>query len=1126
MSLSVRPVPDRTPGAPEPLTTPTVSEMFRRLWKAPVQTRAARSVEYFGYLDFVLGIIILVAPYWAASLLHLPALPAQDANYLHLVGLLVSGLGMLYIVSGRLNAEGFVVASLLDRPLVPAIMALLWYRHILPGPLAVAFSISDFGGFLWTFSAWRADARNGQNTGGPEFQGQARAARSVEIFGWLLVVFGSVILIAPYWVASLLHLPALPVEGPNYFQLAGLLVGGLGMLYVVGGSLNSQGFVFATLLDRPLVPMIMAVLWHRNLIPGPLALAFSITDFSGFCWTLSAWQADVPYSHDTGRVPLIAKWVAGFFGFISGVVRNARTFHPDGRVFRGTVRSLQPTDASLARASEQLAGSVLLRIGMGLMKKGMPGWLADHIPDAPSIASRFFTATEPGEIRLERHPAEDLDLLCTAGGDRLWKLIVNLATGGKMYGLDQFDYFQNLYFAQVPYKIDDGKLDVWVRFVPDLGDSRWTVGSPKDGVAREDVLNKAVANHAVVRVEVQRVGDTRAPFIPIAEIRIEEEISLDQETLHFDPIEGRGFSPHGFLTDLRKSVYPSSVQSRPPSQPERAHRENESIVRRLSRYFNERPITALEGGIPVMNVSAGTSVPSHGKRRWVGIALFVCLAAVVVFALYAVERFTRDRPVDYADDVLHFERGSTGGEKMDGIPYWYWVALPELFPEYLPDKKRGRGYSSFGMIYGEGDDPRYALPYGMSMRNVRGIDVVYLNCGSCHIGTVRDAPGAPARVIPGMPAHGFDLGAWGTFLTSIPLDQKFTGQRLVDQIRAMQDNPHRLVDKPDLINRLILRYLAADLMRDQLIILRQRLAFIDTLTWGPGRVDTFNAPKALLNFPMQYADPKELMGNCDFPSIWNQGPRKGMQLHWDGNNTSVDERNLSAAFGTGAYPPNLDTDRVLRMAKYLETAKPPAYPYPIDTTLAAQGAPIYQEYCAGCHGWREAPFRNDPPHPDEHVGTVVPIGRIGTDRGRLDSYTWLLAVNQSTLYAGYEQDWGFNPPYPQRFSHFRKTNGYANAPLDGIWLRAPYLHNGSVPNLRELLQPAAARSKLFYRGNDVYDPQNVGFVSNVAEQEGRKFFAYDTTKRGNGNGGHEGPVYGTDLPSEQKRALIEYLKTF
>ena len=153
----------------------------------------------------------------------------------------------------------------------------------------------------------------------------------------------------------------------------------------------------------------------------------------------------------------------------------------------------------------------------------------------------------------------------------------------------------------------------------------------------------------------------------------------------------------------------------------------------------------------------------------------------------------------------------------------------------------------------------------------------------------------------------------------------------------MQDDPHRVIDKPDLLNRLIFKYAAVYLMREKLLVLGQRLSFIDTSTWGPGRVDTFNAPKALLNFPMDKADPKELMGNVDFPSVWNQEPRKGMQLHWDGNNTSVDERNLSAAFGTGAYPPNLDTDRVLRMAKYLETAHPLPYPYPIDQALAAQG---------------------------------------------------------------------------------------------------------------------------------------------------------------------------------------------
>jgi hypothetical protein len=66
-------------------------------------------------------------------------------------------LGMLYIVSGRLSAEGFVFASMLDRPLVPLAMGMLWYLDIIPGPLALIFSIQDFGSFLWAFKTWNTE---------------------------------------------------------------------------------------------------------------------------------------------------------------------------------------------------------------------------------------------------------------------------------------------------------------------------------------------------------------------------------------------------------------------------------------------------------------------------------------------------------------------------------------------------------------------------------------------------------------------------------------------------------------------------------------------------------------------------------------------------------------------------------------------------------------------------------------------------------------------------------------------------------------------------------------------------------------------------------------------------------
>ena len=84
----------------------------------------------------------------------------------------------------------------------------------------------------------------------------------------------------------------------------------------------------------------------------------------------------------------------------------------------------------------------------------------------------------------------------------------------------------------------------------------------------------------------------------------------------------------------------------------------------------------------------------------------------------------------------------------------------------------------------------------------------------------------------------------------------------------------------------------------------------------------------------------------------------------------------------------------------------------------------------------------------------------------------------------------------ERFSHFRKTFGYANSPLDGLWLRGPYLHNGSVPTLRDLLEPSDKRPVKFYRGYDVYDQKKVGFVSDVAEEKGREYFLYDTGQTG------------------------------
>ncbi len=486
-------------------------------------------------------------------------------------------------------------------------------------------------------------------------------------------------------------------------------------------------------------------------------------------------------------------------------------------------------------------------------------------------------------------------------------------------------------------------------------------------------------------------------------------------------------------------------------------------------------------------------------RRW----LLLAGVLLAFLAIWAYVRFTRDEPVTFASDEDHFKYGSTGGERDAGVPYWVWKALPSLFPEFLPDG--GKGLASLGFVFDPSRPFDKDLPVGVSKRNVQGVDRVFLNCAACHVGTVRDTPASTPRIITGMPANTMNLQAFERFLFNCATSEKFDPARLSLEMK-------RIGTTDDFVNRALLRYVALSIARDRLLFLRDRFKFMDREPdTGPGRVDTFNPPKVLLNFRMDLVPEREWVGNCDLPSVWNQGKREGMQLHWDGNNTSVEERNRSASYGTGAIPPTLDRPSIKRMESWIRGATPPAYPYAIDKDLAAHGKPVYQEYCASCHGQSGTDFSG------AQVGRVTPIDQIATDRHRLDSYSEDLCANQNLLYAAYPDE---------RFKHFRKTFGYANQPLDGLWLRAPYLHNGSVPTLRDLLNPSSKRPAVFFRGYDVYDPKNLGFLTDVPEEKGKNYFRFDTALPGNGNFGHEGKVFGTELPADEKEALLEYLKTF
>ncbi|MBT5774777.1 MAG: c-type cytochrome [Dehalococcoidia bacterium] len=429
-----------------------------------------------------------------------------------------------------------------------------------------------------------------------------------------------------------------------------------------------------------------------------------------------------------------------------------------------------------------------------------------------------------------------------------------------------------------------------------------------------------------------------------------------------------------------------------------------------------------------------------------------------------------------------FRCGSIGAEPQLGVPYWIWVVLPDVFPEYLPGPG---GYESVGIIWEDGA----STPIGVPVVEIGEMQRAGINCALCHTSSYRVTAESEPVIVLGGGSQRFDLQGYLRFLFKSSSDPRFTAGVLIPAIEEV----HELSTAERLLYQA-----AIPAMRGALKSQSEDFAFADrNPDWGPGRIDPFNPIKfGLLGQPED-----ETIGNSDMMPLWNLGGRE--VLHWDGLNSSLTEVILSSAIGDGARPKTLDLAVMARLERYILELEVPAYPFEVDDELAAAGAALFQTHCAACHGLD-----------GEQTGLVVLPGEVGTDQERLGMWEQKDADAYNEKYGGY--DWGF--------SSFQDIDGYVAVPLDGLWLRAPYLHNGSVPTLRDLLELPALRPTSFYRGYDVYDPEQVGFVSDVAEdaESGLVFFLYDTTLRGNSNQGH---LWGTELSANQKDALLEYLKT-
>ncbi|WP_017327316.1 hypothetical protein [Synechococcus sp. PCC 7336] len=446
-------------------------------------------------------------------------------------------------------------------------------------------------------------------------------------------------------------------------------------------------------------------------------------------------------------------------------------------------------------------------------------------------------------------------------------------------------------------------------------------------------------------------------------------------------------------------------------------------------------------------------------------------------------KFLREVPTFYASPEQHFNYGSIGAEARDGMPYWMWLVLPRLFPEYLPGPG---GYASLGISWEPGEE----LPIGFS-KKVIGFPRQGITCAVCHTATYRNSPEENPTFVYTGPSSRFNLQGYINFLRSSARDPRFNADYILNSSNGIS-----YVAGLSWLDKQLYRFLIIPITKTILLNFDESFSWMDVRPdQGPGRIAPFNPVKfRILGLPID-----DTIGNSDMMPLWNEQQHEGFALHWDGLETSLTETALEGALGDGATQKSLDVEGIARVEDYIRKVPPPAYPYAIDTQLAETGSLIFENSCASCHAFG-----------GERTGTVIPVEEIGTDRHRLDMWTQEAVDAYKAYSEGY--DW--------EFTEIRKTNGYVSVALDGLWLRSPYLHNGSVPSLVDLFESPENRPTEFYRGYDVYDPVKMGFISTGPEAE-KAGFRYDTSLPANSNQGH---VYGTDLSTQDKTALIEYLK--
>jgi mono/diheme cytochrome c family protein len=269
-------------------------------------------------------------------------------------------------------------------------------------------------------------------------------------------------------------------------------------------------------------------------------------------------------------------------------------------------------------------------------------------------------------------------------------------------------------------------------------------------------------------------------------------------------------------------------------------------------------------------------------------------------------------------------------------------------------------------------------------------------------------------------------------------------------------------------------------------------------------------PKTLVWTDKEQFNPDAgVVGWVDIPPWWRTKKKHGLYSNGVGRGVQGHHMSFMSVFSVkdteeaAVIEQNFDD-----VGAFLRSLQPPKFPGEIDRELARSGETLFLENCATCHGT----YGDEWTYPN----VIIPYQIVGTDPSLATGHWMAPAVDW------YAQSWYARDGR----SWLENVEGYYAPPLDGIWATAPFFHNGSVPTLDGVIDPA--KRPAVWTSNmsdDDYDLERVGWMDKPLDLDvtlDLAFGRYDTSQPGNSNRGH---LFGAHLDESQQKALLEYLKT-